>query len=81
MDDWTPGVRVAIVGANDNMVYGLDAKNLRLLWKYVLDPSYYTLYTSLLHPLFAVHAPTYTRYTCIYTMYTPNAPLNTPNTP
>ena len=34
MDDWTPGVRVAIVGANDNMVYGLDAKNLRLLWKY-----------------------------------------------
>ena len=48
MDDWTPGVRVAIVGANDNMVYGLDAKNLRLLWKYVEE----SCVSIILHPLY-----------------------------
>ena len=38
---------------------------------YVLDPSYYTLYT----PFRAVHTPMYTRYACIYTL---NTPLHTP---
>ena len=68
MDDWTPGVRVAIVGANDNMVYGLDAKNLRLLWKYVLDPSYFTLYTSFIHPLLP-HMHLRTPVIHVYTPY------------
>ena len=44
---------------------------------YVLDPSYYTLYT----PFRAVHTPMYTRDACIYIIYTPNAPLNALYTP
>ena len=45
-----------------------------------VNPSYYTLYTPFIHPLYtfiAVHTPMYTRYTCIHTIYTPNTPLNT----
>ena len=45
----------------------LYAEGLHLEAGKYVNPSYYTLYT----PFTAVHAPMYTRYTCIYNhMYT-----------
>ena len=79
------GFTVVIRGGMGNSSAVFEAltrdEMLKANFAYVLDPSYYTLYT----PFRAVHTPMYTRYACIYTIYTPyihpNTPLNTPYTP
>ena len=82
------GFTVVIRGGMGNSSAVFEAltrdEMLKANFAYVLDPSYYTLYT----PFRAVHGRTYTYVhpLCMYihhihTIYTPNTPLNTPYTP
>ena len=65
------GFTVVIRGGMGNSSAVFEAltrdEMLKANFAYVLDPSYYTLYT----PFRAVHTPMCTRYACIYTIYTP----------
>ena len=66
--------------AREKKAFENEKMDEQLAVKYV-NPSYYTLHTPFIHPLYTsitIFTPMYTRYTRIYTPYVHGTPLLTP---